>query len=317
VTAYAEAEAEVLGTVRAMACDVTLYGRSSGHGGAAVSQALEVFRVVHETCTRFDDASPLMAVNAAPDRWHAVPRLLWVAVGAAYAAYLETEGRFDPRVLADLRRLGYDRSLPTGGAGAAIGSVPAGRQPLGRWRPQFRSGPTPSLHLDGAPVDLGGIGKGLAVRWAAERLAGHLDSFVLDAGGDGVCRGPGPDGDGWPVGVEHPGDPGRPVAVLGLSDLAYATSSIRLRRWAAGGEVVHHLIDPRSGLPGGRGLASVTVVGADTADAEVRTKALFLVGADRIATEAARHGVAALWIGADGAVGASAAMEPHLRWRGW
>ena len=300
-----------------MACDVHLYGVAPRAEDPVIDEALGVFGQVHETCTRFDDASPLMMINAEPDRWHEVPRVLWVAVGAAYAAYLETEGRFDPRVIKDLHRLGYDRSLPFALGGVATAADLHPRRSPGRWRPHFRPGPVPTLHLDGSPIDLGGIGKGLAVRWATEVLDRQLADFVLDAGGDGACRGQGPDGRGWTIGIEHPLEVDRPLAVLELVDQAYATSSIRLRQWTGGNARLHHLIDPLHGLPGGAGMASVTVVADDPADAEVLAKALFLAGSATIADEAARRDVAALWVTDAGAVGTSAAMEQHLAWIGW
>jgi FAD:protein FMN transferase len=314
----ATAPVEVLGTVRAMASDVVVHGRPADDAttGAAVADALDVFRRVHETCTRFDPDSPLMRVNARPDEWHPVPPLLFDAVRAGADAYRRTSGRFDPRVLGDLVRLGYDRSLPFADGvttEAADGrSGPAGRAP---WRPGFRPGPRPELHLGGTPIDLGGIGKGLAVRWASRVLAGSLDDFLVDAGGDCACVGTGPEVDGWRVGVEDPAGGDLPVAVLALSDRACATSSTRLRRWHAGDRAVHHLIDPATGGPGGAGLRAVTVVAADPADAEVSTKALFLGGADAVADAADRHGTAALWVTDGGAVGASAAMDSYVAWR--
>jgi len=197
----------VLGSVRAMACDVTVHGRLAPEGAGAhpvVGQALEVFRTVHETCTRFDPTSPLMQVNARPDQWSQVPAVLFDAVKAAYLAYEASGGAFDPRVIEDLVRLGYDRSLPFADG---IETPPAGDPPRNArppWRPGFRSGPRPELHLGGDPVDLGGIGKGLAVRWAADILRDGLDDFLVDAGGDCDCGGTGPEVDGWRVGVEDP-----------------------------------------------------------------------------------------------------------------
>ena len=45
-------------------------------------------------------------------------------------------------------------------------------------------------------IDLGGIGKGLALRWAAAKLERKgFDTFLLEAGGDLVSRGLPPDGD--------------------------------------------------------------------------------------------------------------------------
>ena len=64
--------------------------------------------------------------------------------------------------------------------------------------------------------------------------------------------------------------------------------------------MLHHLIDPRTGEPGGDGLAAVTVAGPDPAWAEVWSKALFVEGARSIAAAARSRGLAAWWVGGDG-----------------
>jgi FAD:protein FMN transferase len=311
------APATVLGTVRAMASDVTLFGPPGYErppGDTVVGRALAVFPAVHAACTRFDPGSPLMRANADPDQWHDVPAVLSDAVQAAHRAYLATGGRFDPRVLDDLVRLGYDRSLPFEDGGVATEGVVTARKAPAAWRPRFRSGPPRQLHLGGAPIDLGGIGKSLAVRWAARILDEDLTDYLLDAGGDCYCAGTGPEEDGWRVAVEDPAGGDRPLAVLALRDAGCATSSIRLRRWRAGDSTAHHLIDPSTGRPGGAGLAAVTVVAPDTSDAEVMAKDLFLRGAAGIAGAADRAGVAALWVTTSGGRAASAAMGPHVVW---
>src|SRR5262249_62092792 len=131
--------------------------------------------------------------------------------------------------------------------------------------------------------ELGGIGQGVGVRWAAERVADECTAFLIEAGGDCYLAGDGPSGDGWQVGVEHPGGGPDPIAVLTVRDAACATSSIRLRSWVAGGSRVHHLVDPRTGAPGGAGLRSVTVVGAGPSMAEGWSKGLFLAGRNGMA----------------------------------
>ncbi len=109
-----------------------------------------------------------------------------------------------------------------------------------------------------------------------------------------------PDGGPWRIGVEDPLNPDQPIAVLAVSDRAVATSSVRIRRWTAGSSQVHHLIDPRTGLPGGAGLCAVTVVGDDVADAEVNAKTLFLEGRDAIADAVRSELTAACWVTTDG-----------------
>jgi thiamine biosynthesis lipoprotein len=87
-----------------------------------------------------------------------------------------------------------------------------------------------------------------------------------------------------------------------------------VRHWQAGDQPVHHLIDPSTGRPGGVGLASVTVVGRDPADAEVWTKVLFLAGSGAIADAAEEWQIAALWVEVDGAIGMSESMRQHVMW---
>jgi FAD:protein FMN transferase len=301
-----------------MACDITLrvVGSSSG-AGSAMSEAQAVFHAVERACTRFNPASPLMLMNADPDAWHQVPTELYDALVEAFAAYRVTEGRFDPRVLRTLENLGYDRSLPFAAGDVVVDGHGPEAEPHGQrapWVPGFDDA-RQAIHLGPEPVDLGGIGKGLAVRWAAERLTGRVGAFLVEAGGDCYLGGSGPAGTGWRIGVEDPVDGIETLAVLQLSDLACATSSIRLRRWRAGERRVHHLIDPRTGQPGGAGLLAVTVVGPDPAVSEIWSKALFLCGADGVAEQADERGLAALWVDDDGRIDASSAMDEHVIWR--
>jgi thiamine biosynthesis lipoprotein len=309
---------------RSMASPVRLQqGADSPAPHRRQAEVRALFAEVERQCTRFDPDSDLMRANASADRWQEVGVHCFDALQAAATAHETTGGRFDPRVLDALRRLGYANSLPfTRGdvrtAEPEEESAPAG----GRWTPRFDPR-TRRVSVGAVPVDLGGIGKGLALRWAAGLLrSAGCSSFLLEAGGDCVYgvgpsgvgpSGVGPSGVGWRLGVEDPAGGSTPVAVLDVADGACATSSVRLRQWQAGERTVHHLIDPRTGQPGGGTLRSVTVVGADPADAEVWSKVLFLAGHD-IAEEAGDRGLAALWVDANGSLGISPAMRAHVVW---
>ncbi len=308
---------------RAMACDVTIEVVDPVAGAAeAVARARRVFQDVEQACTRFDPQSPLMQANADPEEWRAVPAALYLAVSAAFDAYRLTGGRFDPRVLRVLESLGYDRSLPfaAGRVTTADRSLPAPGSPAARTeRPAWTPGLDPELsavQLGPEPIDLGGIGKGLAVGWAADRLLGAGSAVLVEAGGDCQLLGAGPEGTGWRIGVEDPLGGAAPLAVLSLADLSCATSSIRLRQWRSGERRVHHLIDPRTGEPGGEGLQAVTVVGLAPALSEVWSKVLFLAGASGIEDLAQAWGLAALWVSDDGAVSTTAEMDALVLWRG-
>ena len=303
-------------TFRSMASEVELRVLDPyPHAAASLERAEKAVREVARHCTRFDPTSALSRANAAPDSWHLVPDVLADAVLEAERAHRETEGRFDPRILDTLLAWGYDRSLPFADGDVTTDGMPDPAPLDEPWQPAVRPRRRPALHLGGRAIDLGGIGKGLAVRRAAAELAGVGGSWLVDAGGDEYLGGPGPTGSGWRVGVEDPLGGADPVLVLAVRDAGCATSSTRLRRWTASGAAVHHLIDPRSGRPGGDGLAAVTVVGPDTAWAEVWSKALFLAGADAIGTEADDRGLAASWVTTGGRIATSEAMDPLVIWR--
>ncbi len=311
---------DLVHTFRCMAVDVTFrLIEPDAPPGSAIESAEAVFHEVERSCTRFDPRSPLMLANAAADTWWPVPPACFSALSEAAQAHQDTLGRFDPRILRELNAFGYDRSLPFAAGPLDLGArndSGASRTLRIRppWRPEFNPARS-AVRIGPFPVDLGGIGKGLAVRWAAEALGGRAASFLVEAGGDLVTAGPGPEGDGWRAAVEDPRGGEQPVAILDVTDRACATSSIRLRSWRVDGRLVHHLIDPLTGQPGGEGLLSVTVLAADPAWAEVRSKTLFLAGRSGIAAEAAEQGLAALWVDVDGRVGSSEALGKALLWR--
>lgn len=303
------------GEFRAMASRVRLVlGAGTSDPQDVLDDVESLFAQVERECTRFDPASDLMRANAAGAHWHGVGPYCLAALEAAQQAHRDTGGLFDPRVLRTLCALGYDRSLPfvDGDVRVAAGvEVQHARRPwhlgVDRATSRVRIGPD--------PVDLGGIGKGLAVRWAAELTATRSPSFLVDAGGDCYVRGFGPDDAGWHVGVEDPRGGALPVLVLALADTACVTSSIRVRQWTAGDRLVHHLIDPRTGTSAVADLLAVTVIAPDPAHAEVLAKVLFLQGARGIARAADDAGVGAVWITADGDVRHNDAAAAHIVWR--
>ena len=287
----------------------------AGASSALVERALEVFADVEQACTRFVATSPLSNANAAPQRWHRGPAILLNALAAAYGAYRLTDHRFDPRVLDAMVALGYTNvvQFKEGEQVALPASLSLPAPASGEWHPKVlpRLG---RFHLAGDRVDLGGIGKGLAVRWASDRLQRHCKDFLIEAGGDCYCSGHSADRTDWRVAVEDPFGRDDPVAVLQVSDRAVATSSVRLRHWRVGATEVHHLIDPRTYRPGGDGLMAVTVVASDPALAEVWSKVLFLEGATGIENAAEHRGIAALWVDDDGGLGSSSFVRDALMW---
>ena len=167
-------------------------GRRRRHAAEAAWRAVRAeFAAADEAMSRFREGSDLTRLNraAGTGQWVDVPRRLERALVAADRARRSTGGVFDPRILADLDRLGY-RGAALGSSGGGPGAV----RPADPGTPVVRRAARGVVAVD-RPVDLGGIGKGLALRWAAVRIGQRgVERWLLEAGGDLVARGPGPDG---------------------------------------------------------------------------------------------------------------------------
>lgn len=314
------AQQDVIHRFQAMASEVTVRVIDPMRDPSDAVTAVEgIFRDIERSCSRFDDSSDLMRANARPDEWTEVAPSCFAAIELAYAAYERTEGAFDPRVLRTLTAMGYDRSLDftAGGVSTSAGELPESWA-IEPWRPEFDHAAS-RVRLGGTPIDLGGIGKGYAVRCGIEALAGLGRAALVEAGGDLATYGDGPAREAgetraWRAAVEDPRDSDQPIAVLDVSDAAVATSSIKLRNWRAGSREVHHLIDPRTGQPAASGLRSVTVVDDDPAWAEVWTKAAFLQGAAAIAGFVDGAGISALWVDDNGTLHSSTSLRRRILW---
>ncbi|MFI5227367.1 MAG: FAD:protein FMN transferase [Candidatus Limnocylindrales bacterium] len=302
---------------------LTVVGAAEAEAQAAWEAVMTEFEAAERAMSRYRPSSDLCALNRRAGSGEPIPveRRLRIALAAADRAGRVTRGRFDARVLADLERLGRSD------APAVQTSLPA-ESTAARRRPD-RAGSTRWLNVVGRSarialserIDLDGIGKGLALRWAWHLVGALLEPGVgalLEAGGDIVACSPSPDAGPWRIAIEDPTveistrpDDGagssstalpQPMAVVGLDRGAITTSSTAVNRWVVDGRVVHHLIDPATGEPGGAGLLAVTVSAIDPAWAEVWSKSLFLAGRAGIAAEARRRGLAAWWVATDGSI---------------
>jgi thiamine biosynthesis lipoprotein len=315
---------------------LTVVGIPGPRASAAWEAVSAEFEELEQTLSRFRPTSDLLALNgrAGDPRCSPVHARLYEAVAIAERAWRRSSGAFDPRVLGDLERLGYTGASPSG-------LIPAGRA-LAERRVAFSDGrwlhrrPRQRAVAIAAPIDLGGIGKGLALRWGFGVLAATLPEItrntdpggdtgdatrggptagaLLEAGGDLVAWGAAPQPGPWLVGIEMPGAADE-IAVLAVDGGAICTSSIAVHAWsAADGRAVHHLVDPRTGEPGGDGLRSVTVAAPDPAWAEVWSKTLFLAGAAGIGARARSLGLAAWWVRDDGRLEMTPAARPRTVW---
>jgi len=241
------------------------------------------------TCSRFRPDSELVALgNAAREATGpltvTVSPLLAQAIGVALSAASLTDGDVDPTVGGVLSELGYDRDFgqvpPTGPAlpgGVGFRVIPG-------WRSITLDPVTRRLTVPpGIQLDLGATVKGWAADRSAARIADKLGCGVLvSLGGDTSVAGEPPDG-GWRIRVQDvTGMPDQPAAgpstVVAIRDGGLATSSTAARRWQRGGSLLHHILDPRTGLPAAPVWRTVSVAAASCADANTAATAAVIRG---------------------------------------
>ena len=257
---------------------------------------------VDRACSRFRADSELMRLGAATVE---VSPLLGEAIAVALRAARLTDGDVDPTVADAMSALGYDRDfalLPDSGPPVrlTVRAVPGWRQVGYDERSRLLTLP-PGVHLD-----LGATAKAWAADRSAARLAQTLGCGVLvGLGGDIAVAGP-PPGGGWRIRVQdvtgRPEDPPEgPAAVVAIAEGGLATSSTTARRWQRGGDVLHHILDPRTGLPAEPVWRTVSVTAGSCADANAASTAAVIRGR-RAPGWLTRLGLAARLVDATGAV---------------
>ena len=273
-----------------------------GNLEAACAAADEVLGALDRQASRFRPDSELSAVHRAGGGLFLLSDGLAGAVGVALAAARWTGGLADPTVGGAVIGLGYDRDFAA--LGLKPGGPPAEPVPAPGWYRVWLDGPLLRLPA-GIRLDLGATAKGVGadrtVR-AVMAAAGPEGGVLVSLGGDIAVGGTAPRG-GWPVTVaERPGRGDAPGSqLIRLAGGAVATSSVTCRRWRRGGRELHHIVDPRTGLPADGPWRTVSVAARTCADANAAATAAIVAG-----TQAegwlATAGVPARLVGHDGQV---------------
>lgn len=265
----------------AWTCRVRLLVTDDAVLAEARSIAQHVLDDVDRACSRFRDDSELSRADAAAGEWTPVGPVLEELLAVALDAARATDGAVDPTVAVSLIGLGYDRDIPDIPADAPVFPTPApGWRTVELDRDRHRVRTPPGVHLD-----LGATAKA----WAADRAAAEIaratgSGCLVSIGGDIAVAGPAP-ARGWRVRVEdvtgHPADaPTGPATVVRLRTGGLATSSTRARAWRRAGLELHHLVDPRTGLPPAPVWRTVTAAADSCVRANTVTTAAVVRGHD-------------------------------------
>ena len=243
---------------------------NDGDIAAARAEVERVLDEVDRAYSRFRPDSELVALNDARGRQISVSPLLARAISGSLQAARTTGGAVDPTVGRALRITGYNDDFDR---------IAGTTRPL-----ELRLAPVPGWSVvafdavartirvpTDVELDLGSTGKGLAAdlcAGAALGVAGPNAGVLVSLGGDVATAGRAPEG-GWRIllAEDSRADADGPGEVVAVERGALATSSTTVRRWKSDeGVTVHHIVDPRTGLPAETPWRTATVV-ADTCEA--------------------------------------------------
>lgn len=270
---------------------ITVVAHDRARAEEAVERAFAECERIEKAYSRFLDSNELSALNAQVGQWAQVSEELFKLIEFGERVKKRTGGAFDLTVKSILEGWGYDAtySLKEGRPGH-VGTV------------ELLDG---CVKL-GAPLELGGLGKGYAI----DRMDSFLQDFAnvcINAGGDLRVRGVDENAKPWRIVFEHPTDISKGIGYVDTSDLALACSSPSRRSWRNR----HHLVDPRQNESAGNMLAVYTQ-SSSALLADTYSTALFVLGYEDSKKFLPELPVEAMLIGLDGVAYRSAHFEGEL-----
>ncbi len=135
---------------------------------------------------------------------------------------------------------------------------------------------------NGSTVDFGAIAKGyMADLLKASLMSKGIDSALINLGGNVITIGEKPGGKPWVIGVQDPKEPtGEILGTVTVKNKSVVTSGNYERYFIKDGVRYHHILDPKTGYPGGEGLASTTIIADRSIDCDALSTTTFLLGMD-------------------------------------
>lgn len=251
--------------------------------------------------SRFIPTSDVYRLNTARGRAVRISSDTEVLIRHLLAAFDATDGLFDPFVLPALVNAGYSVSMSDDGGRSCAAAAPTGQPCSASVYLESVEGETWCRLLDGATIDPGGLGKGLAADIIAERLMleGAL-GVLVSMGGDIRCIGDSPNPAGWVIDIETQCHPVFGSTTIVMKSGAIATSSTHAKRWHGG----HHVIDPSTMLPTNEtaafALRQSSVIASTAVWAEVFATATLVAGSSTAGLIVEARGLAARFERVDG-----------------
>jgi thiamine biosynthesis lipoprotein len=257
----------------------------------AAEQALDVVDRLEDQLSVYRDASEVSRLNVlAATREVVVEDRLFDLLQQAAGLSETTNGAFDITAGALVKKWGFFKGPRRVPADAEI------REALFRVGSRFVT-----LNKDqrsvrylrpGLEINLGSIGKGYALDGAAEilRQDWNVTKAVLHGGQSSVYAIGSEPGNsrGWPVGVKHPWNSDKRLAIVWLKDRGLGTSAATFQYLEHEGRKLGHILDPRTGWPA-EGMASATVIAPTAAEADALATGFYIMGVNKARDYCEKH----------------------------
>lgn len=276
----------LMGTICTVTVESADTARAVGAIGAAFGEIARLEQVM--SSWRSDSELSRLNASAATSAPFECSAELFAALDSSRAFAALTGGAFDPTIEP------FNRAWDARGKGRvpAAAEIDAAREQVGWERMSLdRGARTARLERTRMGVDLGGIGKGIALdRAAASLREAGIERALLNFGGEVQAI-----GSGWEVSVADPRDRLRPLVTLDLSDAALSTSAQSERGVDVKGRHYGHILDPRTGRPV-EWAGSVSVISGTGTRSDALSTALLVMGRERARAFAADHPeIGVLW----------------------
>ncbi len=269
--------------------EILLCGRDEQSLVNAANEALDEVEDLDQQMSLYNARSELSSINrrSAAERVAVEPKLFSLLELAGEITDA-SRGAFDITVTPLVKCWGFFRGQ---GQVPPADTIAAALQSVGMRHVELRR-PDRTVHFRRADVrlDLGGIAKGYAVDRAVEVLRGLGITRALVHGGQSsiYALGAPPDQASWTVGIRHPLDASRRIAVVHLRDRALSTSGNYEKFFEADGKLYSHIIDPRTGYPA-TGMLSASALGPTAAETDALATAFFVMGQAKTRQYCAAH----------------------------
>lgn len=193
-----------------------------------------------------------------------------------------TDGCFDPTVAPLVNAWGFGKDKDATADSATIDSI---MEFVGWKKIEFADGIIVKKD-ERITLDFSAIAKGYGADLVARMFETKgLKNYMIEIGGEIVCKGINPKGSAWKIGINKPIEDSIQTqaiqSILSLNDCAMATSGNYRNFYVKDGKKIAHTINPKNGHPIQRSIVSSTILAPTCAMADAIATAVMVMGLEK------------------------------------